>query len=757
MSSQSYPKENDCRDTEDDDRAIDSASDTSSNYAHSSDSKHEADDKADIQHEDNLFPPSKSKGFKLNAVARKVITVNRMAWSAQQRRRMNVIPNAERFKNQFIVSTGQKEERGIDDSTLRFRFAIVFCFLVLLTAAGVVAPLIVEMSLYYISYAAIAGFIFLFFLCLDYCDNFGRFQRCFEAQCHSHSQSVFLFSFCITAFVDYVLMGLEEDGVITGEAVIIVIDVLYYLALVLFFCAWMAYWKTFSFYCSEKSSLHALFYLTIVGYAVIRICRWMRPPSATRKSWHFQHKTAAILSAIQKVVLFLFVFCVVLGGLGIAAFSEFARQSATYGVGVAIAGFCAVSMLIMLTPLAPGSIVDACGGFVFVQLLAEKHDFFIAWGVALGAVCVLHFVGACVQWWMGTWPCIQGWANKSLPIEMLAASDAVLRDAGVIKVGLVGYIFMDTANGLNQGRINMAFWTQLLSEWTSIPNALGLVSLGATIAAQALELPNMEWTIIAVPLFILFSTLITTAGASFGARAMGDSTDTAKYWTSREKWTMFQFFSSEGYSPTIKGWTNDCFELAQLYDKVAPLHFAYLTARRKASKDQMQKIKVFEEYRAQLTKAREEHYEHFEAERKEQCLERGWLVFEPPKHPRPGFFALRDDELELPSWKVSLWAALITVATVAFWGAFYGVYMQSSLTSAVQLGIATLENVTSLAWAACAVFVTIVLFIFHVEIANSTKSMASTLKWMCTGCSVNKEIETKFFALKYQVPPQFQT
>ena len=54
---------------------------------------------------------------------------------------------------------------------------------------------------------------------------------------------------------------------------------------------------------------------------------------------------------------------------------------------------------------------------------------------------------------MGTWPCIQGWANKTLPIEMLAASDAVLRDAGVIKVGLVGYIFMDTANGLNQGSL----------------------------------------------------------------------------------------------------------------------------------------------------------------------------------------------------------------------------------------------------------------------------------------------------------------
>lgn len=80
-------------------------------------------------------------------------------------------------------------------------------------------------------------------------------------------------------------------------------------------------------------------------------------------------------------------------------------------------------------------------------------------------------------------PCVQIWGNFTLPVEMLAASDAVLRGANFIKVGAVGYIFMDTANGLNQGRINMGFWVQLFSEWPAWPNALGLVSLGASIAA----------------------------------------------------------------------------------------------------------------------------------------------------------------------------------------------------------------------------------------------------------------------------------
>ncbi len=67
---------------------------------------------------------------------------------------------------------------------------------------------------------------------------------------------------------------------------------------------------------------------------------------------------------------------------------------------------------------------------------------------------------------------------------------------------------MDTANGLNQGRINMAFWTQLLSEWPSLPNALGLVSLGATIGVSALGLDGYDWAIDAVPLLIILSSVI---------------------------------------------------------------------------------------------------------------------------------------------------------------------------------------------------------------------------------------------------------
>ena len=38
-----------------------------------------------------------------------------------------------------------------------------------------------------------------------------------------------------------------------------------------------------------------------------------------------------------------------------------------------------------------------------------------------------------------------------------------------------------------------------------------------------------------------------------GVKAMGDSKDGTKYWTSREKWVMFQHFIKLGYQPTKLG------------------------------------------------------------------------------------------------------------------------------------------------------------------------------------------------------------
>lgn len=40
-----------------------------------------------------------------------------------------------------------------------------------------------------------------------------------------------------------------------------------------------------------------------------------------------------------------------------------------------------------------------------------------------------------------------------MPVDMLCTTDAVLKDANWFNVGLIGYVFLDTLNGLNQGKI----------------------------------------------------------------------------------------------------------------------------------------------------------------------------------------------------------------------------------------------------------------------------------------------------------------
>eukprot|EP01084_Bolivina_argentea_P106388 190390_1 len=364
------------------------------------------------------------------------------------------------------------------------------------------------------------AFLFLIFcvlfLGLDYTDRFPRFQAHFEVY-----GLYFLIGFVLIAFIDYLLIGLQEDGLIYGLFIIVLIEILYYISLTLFFCTFMAYWKSWSFHCSGKAWIHALLYLSLIGGVFMFICRWLHPPPSNHTCWHCKHNTNSIIRSIISILTLLFLFCTILGGIGICLFAEFASWTAILGIEIAFISFIAMSFLIMLTPLAPGSIIDACGGFVFILILVPDHtSFFTAWGIAVVSVIILHYMGACIQWWMGTWRSIQVWGNVNLPVEMLAASDAVLRDANALKVGLVGYIFLDTANGLNQGRINMEFWTQLFSEWPAIPNALGLVSFGATIAASAIGLEGYDWTVDAVPLLIILSSVVQAIGFSFGTREM---------------------------------------------------------------------------------------------------------------------------------------------------------------------------------------------------------------------------------------------
>merc|ERR1719285_1423700 len=397
----------------------------------------------------------------------------------------------------------------------------------------------------------------------------------------------------VIAFTDYILMQiwyvlLKEDG---PDALFATMYVMYYLSLVLMFLTWQAYWEAFAFYCSEYSYMHGFMYISVLGGVVLIIARWIRP--SKEGDWHHHPGTAVVLDGMLNVISFLFLFLVVLAGIGIPLFAEFGQQADTMGTDVAFILLAILSLIVMLTPLAPGNIVDVCGGFVLVQILfyEEGLSFWEASAIAYFSICFLHFVGACAQWFIGKQACIQAWGNSTLPVPMLAASDAVLKEANFFRVGLIGYIFMDTANGLNQGRINMEFWTQLLSEWTCFPNAIPLVSLGATVAVSGDK--SLNWASMALPILLLLATCWQMLGTSFGANAMGASTDSDEYWKSREKWCLTQLFNRTGYTSTITGWKNDVYQLAKtgqaiyqtkgndecLYKKINAVHVRYLHER----------------------------------------------------------------------------------------------------------------------------------------------------------------------------------
>jgi len=100
---------------------------------------------------------------------------------------------------------------------------------------------------------------------------------------------------------------------------------------------------------------------------------------------------------------------VVLAGIGIPFFAEFGQSAETLGTPLAFTLLAILSLMVMLTPLAPGNIVDVCGGFVMIQILMqqERLNFYLSWVIAYFFVCILHVCGACAQWFIGMQPCVQ--------------------------------------------------------------------------------------------------------------------------------------------------------------------------------------------------------------------------------------------------------------------------------------------------------------------------------------------------------------
>ena len=73
-------------------------------------------------------------------------------------------------------------------------------------------------------------------------------------------------------------------------------------------------------------------------------------------------------------------------------------------------------------------------GFLFVTLFIQNEGWSLplAFGVALGLTIIMHFIGSCLQYYVGKMRFVQIWANRVLPPQMLAASDSVLKNASLV-------------------------------------------------------------------------------------------------------------------------------------------------------------------------------------------------------------------------------------------------------------------------------------------------------------------------------------
>jgi len=647
------------------------------------------------------------------------------------------------------------DDRGISKCQLRLRQLAAISINLALTAAAVVW--VILFSTYegmdkvdHVAYAVIMCMGFMLFIWLDACQKFHSFHRYFENCFNGRGQQVFSLSLIAVGFVDYLLIEVYYRVLSDGgsTALLIALYVLFYIALILMFFTFMAFWEVFAFYCAEYSYVHGFLYLSLLGGLVLVCARLIRPSNVG--DWHHHHGTNIILDGILNVISVFFVFLVVLAGIGIALFSEFGQNADKMGTSLAFFLLACLSMIVLLTPLAPGNVVDVCGGFVVVQILMqqEKLSFWDSWAIAIAAVCMIHFVGACSQWYIGKQPCVQAWGNATLPVAMLAASDAVLKEADCFRVGLIGYVFMDTANGLNQGRINMEFWTQLLSEWACIPNAIPLVSLGAAVAVSGDE--SLKWVKLALPVLILLATCWQMLGTSFGANAMGTCTDGKKYWTSREKWIVTQTLTRAGYTPTKTGWLNDVYQLASikkrepceegpinekcLFEKINEVHSSYLHDRTYL-KTETARLARYEEYNNEISTIREKHIKGLSG-LLQYALKEEWLRFKKPTPPQLGWF---DREGRLTHKKI-----IVSLLMFCYWVSIYGIYNQVYMREAVSLGLKVLDRIKIYAWVAFVAFIVLEIFYFHIQIFHGILTLGSTMLWLTKGCSTDASIETRF-------------
>jgi len=258
---------------------------------------------------------------------------------------------------------------------------------------------------------------------------------------------------------------------------------------------------------------------------------------------------------------------------------------------------------------------------------------------------------------------------------------------------------------------------------------------------------SLEWTRLALPVLLLLATCWQMLGTSFGAKAMGSSTDTEKYWQSREKWTLTQLFTQMGYIATQLGWENDVYQLGNhnqdiykedgneecLYAKIFKVHKSYLWERN-ALQNEAARIERYHKYNEEVAMIREWHILNLNRVL-EAAVNAEWLIFKAPVKTKEGWF---EKEKNITYKKL-----IIFLLVICYWVSIIGVWNKIYMKDAVSKGLQVLDKITTWAWIGFYMFIVLEIIYYHVQIVSGLKSLGATSGWIFGGCKFNVAIETK--------------
>jgi len=428
-----------------------------------------------------------------------------------------------------------------------------------------------------------------------------------------------------------VIINLDKEEDIYRTVEFIIMFVMFYLTITLL----VYFWDIISFTLGNNELSLSVIFFSFFGAIFIFFCRWLHNPDAYIKdgqwAWHRRAKSISKTLNIMIVMSILItVFYPIGGGILSACFASFANwlsggddNDISWGaVLLIVVVFMIIAHLMMIAPFAPASLIDVCGGFIFVQIFQKVGaSFIVALLATLGLLCASHFTGSCLQWYLGKIPLVQGWLNRTCPVVVLATLDALLKGQGWFRVGLIGSIAPDTINGFAQGRSNLDFCTQFWSEWSAIPNAICTILIGAALSEENL--------LVLTPILILVALAVNLGMASWALRIVAEEIKNDGYIKSNFKWQVVQnMVRLYGYTPTKEGWKKDVWDLKTLYKKILPMEKAMLEHLAMKNISPLDHKNIHEHYVKIKKEALIDHYQGFTQEDLNAIEEDGLAVYQ---------------------------------------------------------------------------------------------------------------------------------